>query len=67
MILRLGIFLQTYRAIGDFAEAKKIYDHYSEVPEDGDVKFLALRDVVLARRIPRKIFVQHNTVIDEGD
>ncbi|KAH3854367.1 dipeptidyl peptidase 3-like [Dreissena polymorpha] len=66
----LGNFLrklQTYRAIGDFEKAKKIYDHYSEVPNDGDVKFLSLRDIVLARRIPRKVFVQHNTVIDEDD
>ena len=59
--------LQVYRATGDFENAKKMYDHYSEVTDDGDVKFLSLREIVLAHRIPRKMFVQHNTVIDKGD
>ncbi|KAH3887281.1 dipeptidyl peptidase 3-like [Dreissena polymorpha] len=59
--------LQVYRATGDFENAKKMYDHYSEVTDDGDVKFLSLREIVLAHRIPRKMFVQHNTVIDKDD
>ncbi|XP_052269163.1 dipeptidyl peptidase 3-like isoform X2 [Dreissena polymorpha] len=59
--------LQVYRSTGDFEEGKKLYDHYSEVTDDGDIKFLSLREIVVAHRTPRKILVQHNTVIDEVD
>lgn len=52
--------LQTYKATGNIKAAEKLFNHYSEVKEP----WLSWRSIVLAKKQPRKIFVQSNTFID---
>jgi len=52
--------LQVYKATADFAAASAMYDKYTTVPDD----WLPLRDLVIEKRQPRKIFVQPNTSVD---
>jgi len=43
-----------------------LYNKYSEVAEQ-DGGWLSLRDIVLARKIPRRMLVQPLTVMGEGE
>lgn len=54
--------LQLYKSTADYAGGSAMYGRYSAV-EDGNGAFFATRwrDIVLARRQPRKMFVQCNT------
>jgi len=51
--------LNTYKATADVEEGLKMYHHYSAVSDE----LLALRQVVLGKKQPRKLFVQCNTVL----
>ncbi|KAL1512766.1 hypothetical protein ABEB36_002298 [Hypothenemus hampei] len=53
--------LQIYKATGNIEAAQKLYNHYSEVNEP----WLSWRSIVLAKKQPRKIFVQANTEIEK--
>ncbi|XP_052106913.1 dipeptidyl peptidase 3-like isoform X1 [Mytilus californianus] len=56
--------LQVYKSTGDVEAATAMYGHYSEVHDDEEPHFLSLRSVVLARKTPRKMMVQHNTTVE---
>ncbi|XP_066279267.1 dipeptidyl peptidase 3-like isoform X1 [Branchiostoma lanceolatum] len=65
----IGAFLrklQVYKSTADYPSAKAMYDKYSLVSEEGSHKWLTLRDVVLARKQPRKMFVQVNTTVKDN-
>ncbi|WEW55553.1 dipeptidyl peptidase [Emydomyces testavorans] len=55
--------LHIYKSTADFVEGKKLYDGITHVDEWWGQK---VRPVVLQKKIPRKVFVQANTVL-EGD
>lgn len=60
---RFLLKLQVYKATGNIEKAKELYNHYSEVSE----QWLRWRPIVLANKQPRKMFVQSNTSVKEGD
>ncbi len=55
--------LQVYKATADYKSAKEMYDYYSAVTDCKEPHFLSLRDIVLHRKQPRKMFVQCNTTL----
>lgn len=56
--------LQVYKSVGDVASGKKMYDYYSDVHDREEPHFLSLRSIVLDRKQPRRMFAQHNTVLE---
>ena len=46
--------------MGDFEEAKKMFDHYSEVNEE----MMKVRQIVIDNKIPRRIELQPNLLLD---
>lgn len=48
-----------YKSTADYNAGRALYDRYSAVSEE----FLALRKTVLARKTPRRMFVQCHTSI----
>ena len=58
--------LQTYKSLGDVTAGKEMYEYYSDVHDCEEPHFISLREIVLDRKQPRKMFVQHNTQIQEG-
>ncbi|RJE25520.1 dipeptidyl peptidase III [Aspergillus sclerotialis] len=55
--------LHVYKSTADFQAGKQLYDDITSVDEWWETK---VREVVLQNRVPRKVFVQGNTVL-EGD
>ena len=51
--------LHVYKSMGDYEEAKKFFDHYSTV----DATMLKVRDIVIAKKKPRRIELQPNLVL----
>ncbi|KAL2863061.1 dipeptidyl-peptidase III [Aspergillus lucknowensis] len=56
--------LHIYKSTADFESGKALYDDITSVDEWWGT---ALRDIVLKNKIPRKVFVQGNTVLDGDD
>ena len=52
--------LQVFKSIGDFESAKKMFDEYSQF-DDTWVKW---RDIVIAKKKPRKAIIQANSFIE---
>ena len=52
--------LHIYKSMGDFGEAEKFFNHYSEVDET----MLRIRDIVLANKIPRRLTQQPNLFLN---
>jgi dipeptidyl-peptidase-3 len=60
----IGRYLQklhVFKSTADFAGGKKLYDEICTVGED----MAKYREVVMRKKLPRKQFVQANTVVDE--
>ncbi|KAK3745455.1 hypothetical protein RRG08_046114 [Elysia crispata] len=58
--------LQVYKSTADVEAARKMYSYYSDVNDQEEPKFLHLRNIVMDRKQPRKLFVQQHTYIDSG-
>ncbi|GBO16515.1 Dipeptidyl peptidase 3, partial [Araneus ventricosus] len=58
--------LQLYRATANIASAKEMYDKYSAVKSGTKYPFLDYREIVMARKKPRRLFVQTNTFAENG-
>ena len=54
--------LQIYKATADVTSGQLLYDKYSTVADD----HLVLRDIVMSRKMPRRLFVQPHTLINNG-
>nr|KAI8740570.1 dipeptidyl peptidase 3-like [Biomphalaria glabrata] len=65
----IGAFLrklQVYKSTADVEAGKKMYAYYSDVNDQDEPKFLSLRSIVMDRKQPRKLYVQHHTYIEDG-
>ena len=51
--------LHVYKSMGDFEEAQKFFNHYSQVDET----MLKVREIVVAKKKPRRIELQPNLVL----
>jgi dipeptidyl-peptidase-3 len=60
------VLIKVYKSTGDVAAAKAIYSKYSEVPDEGPHPWGKWRDIVMAHRQPRNMFVQSNTILNKG-
>nr|XP_042900037.1 dipeptidyl peptidase 3 [Parasteatoda tepidariorum] len=58
--------LQLYKATGDIESARKMYDGYSLVSSETAHPFLDYREIVMARKKPRRLFTQVNTFLEDG-
>lgn len=52
--------LQVFKSLGDFAGGSAMYEGYSSVPPE----MIAFRDIVMARKEPRKMLVQPHMEVD---
>ncbi|KAJ1557116.1 hypothetical protein HK096_008989 [Nowakowskiella sp. JEL0078] len=55
--------LQVYKCSADVIGGGTLYADITSVSDE----FLAMRDIVLRNKQPRKLFVQANTIIQDGD
>ncbi|XP_076464886.1 dipeptidyl peptidase 3-like [Babylonia areolata] len=58
--------LQVYKSTADVEAGQAMYKFYSDVNNSSQPHFLSLRSIVLARKQPRRMFVQHHTVEQGG-
>jgi len=53
---------KVYKSLGDITSAEKLFDHYTTVSNDDPKSpWLEWRDIAIARRKPRKMWIQANT------
>ena len=67
-----------FKSTGDTVRGRQLFEHYSTVEEGGGGggggggegggwQWLALREIVMARKLPRAMYVQPLTTIDAGE
>lgn len=54
--------LHVFRCMGDLKRGKELFEHYSQV----DDEMLKIRDVVLLNKLPRRMELQGNVVLDKS-
>jgi len=59
--------LQVFKSTGNIDAARAMYAKYSEVPASGPQPFALWRSLIMDRSQPRKMFVQSNTRLQDGD
>jgi len=59
--------LQVYKSTADVEAGRKMYSHFSDVSDSSQHSWLSLREIVMDRKQPRKLFVQHHTSLAEGE
>jgi len=57
--------LQVYKSTADIESARKMFDRYSAVNNDGQLPWESWRDIIIEKKQPRKLFVQHNTFLED--
>lgn len=62
LIEKFLVILQTYKSSGAVERAAKFYSHYSEVNDF----FLKVRQLVIAKKKPRRLELFNNLVRDEA-
>lgn len=55
--------LHVYKSTANLEEGKKLYEHMTHVDDFWGTK---VRDAVLKKKTPRKVFVQANTFEEDG-
>lgn len=55
--------LQVYKASADYDSANELFSRVTDVPDD----WLSLRDLVIRKRQPRKVFCQPNLNLADDD
>ena len=56
------IILQIYKSLADVGSGQQLYNKYSTVSEG----HLEMRGIVMSRKMPRRLFVQPQTYIDQS-
>lgn len=59
--------LQVHKSHGDAEGGRKLWQRYCRVGSEVDPDMLKLRETVILRRQPRKMFVQDSTILKGGD
>jgi len=54
--------LQVYKSLGDIDSARRMFDAYSKVE---DTKWAEWQNIVIARKQPRKMLIQANTILKD--
>ena len=57
---------QVYKSTGDAVGGTRLFERYCTVEDGGAWQWLTMREIVMARKLPRAMYVQPLTAIDTG-